>query len=151
IRLSDKTSPVRPREGLWKVSQADHSQHVVQVLIGESCCSPTPQLVLPPKPLTEPMPRVAVDGSIRGADRAEAAVVRPSPKHPLPSRPPVFDIRPEPFPAGLVADLPLETVALLRRRLRPDVGLTRLRRPASPDRIPQEVECLLGHPAPPRL
>ena len=36
IRLSDKTSRFRPREGLRQVAQADQAQHVVQVLIGEA-------------------------------------------------------------------------------------------------------------------
>ena len=35
IRLSDKTSCFRPREGLRQVAQADQAQHVVQILIGE--------------------------------------------------------------------------------------------------------------------
>ncbi len=108
IRLSDKISRFRPREGPREVAQADQAQHLVQVLIGESCRPPTLQLVLPPKPLTEPVPRVAVDGSIRGTDGAEAEVVRPSQKHPVQSRHSVFDVRPGPSPAGLIADLPLE-------------------------------------------
>ena len=41
-------------------------------------CPDSCTLCLPSKPLTEPMPRVAVNGSIGWTDRAEAEVVRPA-------------------------------------------------------------------------
>ena len=71
-------------------------------MIWESWRPPTLQLVLPPKPLTELVPRVAVDGSIRGTDEAAAEVVRPAQKHLVQSHHLVFDARPGPFPAGLI-------------------------------------------------
>src|SRR4051812_42597676 len=84
IRLSDKISRFRPWGGLREVAQADQAHPVLQVLAGVRvvCRPPTRQLVLPTGPLTEPMPRAAVDGSIRRPDRAEAGVVRPAPEHP---------------------------------------------------------------------
>jgi hypothetical protein len=36
IRLSDKSSRLRPRKALGSSGQADQSQHIVQVLIGKS-------------------------------------------------------------------------------------------------------------------
>src|SRR4051812_23961567 len=109
------------------------------------------QLVLPQEPATQPLPRMAVHGSIRDTDGAETEVVRPSQKHPVESVHSVSHLRPEPFPARLVADLSLEAGDRLRRRSRPDGGLTRLRRPEAPDRVTQEVERLLGDSAQPRL
>ena len=57
------------------------------------------------KPLAEPMPRVAVNGSIGRADRAQTEVVRPTQKLPVQSRHPVLDRRPQPSSAGQLADL----------------------------------------------
>ena len=75
IRLSDKkTSRFRPRSIPRSVAQADEPQRFVQVLVRVSCGTLSCPLVLPPKPLTEPLPRMAVNGSIRVTDRAEAKV-----------------------------------------------------------------------------
>ena len=46
IRLSDKNSRFRPREGVRPGTQADQTQFVVQVPVGESCQSPVLHLVL---------------------------------------------------------------------------------------------------------
>src|ERR1035437_9768001 len=96
--------------------------------VGESCGSATLHLVLPSKPLAEPMPRVAVNGSVRWADRCQTEVVRPPQKFPVQFRYPVLNRRPQPPSAGQLVDLGLEAVDLLRRRLRTDVRPTRLRR-----------------------
>src|ERR1035437_6234821 len=119
--------------------------------VGESCGSATLHLVLPSKPLAEPMPRVAVNGSGGRADRAQTEVVRPSQKLPVQFRYPVLDRRPQPSSAGQLVDLGLEAVDLLRPRLPTDVRSTRLRRVTQPDRVPQEVDALFGQAAEPRL
>src|SRR4051812_26889129 len=107
--------------------------------------------MLPSEPLPEPMPRVAVDGSIGRADRTKTEVVRPSQKFPVQLRYPVLDRRPQPSPAGQLVDLRLQGLDLLRRRLRTDVRTARLRRVTQPDRVAQEVDALLGQAAKSRL
>src|ERR1035437_5336517 len=84
--------------------------------VGKSCGSATLHLVLPSKPLAEPMPRVAVNGSVGRADRSQTEVVRPSQKLPVQFRYSVLDRRPQPSSAGQLVDLGLEAVDLLRRR-----------------------------------
>jgi hypothetical protein len=117
----------------------------MQPRVGESCCSATLHLVLSSKPLAEPMPRMAVNGSISRADRPKTEVVRPTQKLPVQFRHPVLDCRPQPSPAGQLVDLGLEAIDLLRRRLRTDVRSTRPLRVTQPDRVTQEVHALLGH------
>ena len=73
--------------------------------VGESCRPATLHLVLPSKPLTEPVPRVAVHGSVGRADRSETEVVRPTQKLPVQFRHPVLDCRPQPSTAGQLVDL----------------------------------------------
>src|SRR5947209_14785567 len=91
IRLSDKNSRLRPREGPRTVAQADEAQFVMEHRVGESCRSATSHLVLPSKPLAEPMPRVAVNSSIGGADWPQTEVVRPTQKFPVQFPHPVLD------------------------------------------------------------
>ena len=80
----------------------------MQPRVGESCRPATLHLVLPAKPLAEPMPRVAVNGTVGRAHRAETEVVRPTQKHPVQSRHSVLDRRPQPSTVGQLADLVLE-------------------------------------------
>ena len=123
----------------------------MQPRVGESCRSATLQLVLPSKPLAEPMPRVAVNGSVGRAHRSQTEVVRPSQKLPVQFRYSVLDRRPQPSAAGQLVDLGLEAVDLLRRRRRPDGRATRPRRVTQPNRVTQEVHTLLRHAAQARL
>ena len=46
IRLSDKTSSLRPRETMSKRSQLDETQRVMEVLVREASCSRIGDLVL---------------------------------------------------------------------------------------------------------
>ena len=138
IRLSDKNSRLRPRKVSRSITQANEAEFVMQPRVGESCRPATVQLVLPPKPLAEPMPRVAVNGSIGRAHGPKTEVVRPTQKLPVQFRHPVLDCRPQPTAAGQLVDLGLEAVDLLRRRLRTDVRPTRPRRVTSSDRVIQE-------------
>jgi len=57
IWLSDKKSHLRPRKVSRAVAQTDEAKFVMKPRVGESCRSAALQLVLPSKPLAEPMPR----------------------------------------------------------------------------------------------
>src|SRR3954451_5615552 len=103
--LSDKNSRVRPREAVRPGAQADQSQYVVQVPVGESCQSPVPHLVLGAPPPAEPLATVPVDGTVRRAHGTKAEVVRPSQKLPVQSSHPFLGLRPEPPTVGHLADL----------------------------------------------
>src|SRR5205823_6281425 len=105
----------------WPIAQADEAEFVMQPRVGESCRPATAQLVFPTKPLAEPMPRVAVNGSVGCADRSQAEVVRPTQKRLVQLHHSVLDRRPQPASAGQLADLGLQAQDLLRRRLSPDV------------------------------
>jgi hypothetical protein len=59
----------------WK---SVHSQLLVQMLVGESCCSLAPYLELHAQPLTHPMAEVAVDDPVGLAHRSKAKVVGPT-------------------------------------------------------------------------
>ncbi len=54
IRLSDKTSRVRPREAASKHLEIDKTQRVMQVTVGVACVPPTTLSVLLTQPSTEP-------------------------------------------------------------------------------------------------
>ena len=46
----------------------------MQVFVGEACVTPTPQLVFPSQPLTDPLPGMVIDPSIGFIDWALAKV-----------------------------------------------------------------------------
>ena len=124
----------------------------MQPRVGESCRSATSHLVLPSKPLAEPMPRVAVNGPIGWADRAQTEVVRPTQKLPVQFRSTrsstVVHCQRRLVNSWISA---LRAVDLLRRRRRTDVRPARLRRVTQSDRVTQEVHALLGYAAEARL
>src|SRR5262249_12375550 len=97
------------------------------------------------------MATVPIDGTVRPAHGAEAEVVRPPQELLVQPGYSVLDLRPVPTSVGPLADLVPKARALLRRRVRPDVGAPRPRRVTQPDRIAQEVEGLLGDATRPRL
>ena len=68
IRLSDKDSCFRPRNIAISQAELDKSQLVMQVFVGEACVTPTPQLVLPSQPLTDPLPGMVIDPSVGFVD-----------------------------------------------------------------------------------
>src|SRR5688572_24091405 len=72
IRLSDKGSSLRPREGFRARPQPCQLQGLVQVFVGEACGSLALYLVLRTQPLTQPTTHVLIDGSIGLADRPQA-------------------------------------------------------------------------------
>ena len=72
IRLSDKDSCVRPRDVAIAQAELGKSQLVMQVFVGEACVTPTPQLVFPSQPLTDPLPGMVIDPSIGFIDWAFA-------------------------------------------------------------------------------
>ena len=78
IRLSDKGSCLRPREGAGTRLKSDEAECLVEILVGEACGPRVRSLVLTPQPLTEPMPG------------RRAVLHRPEePEHLLPPDPPV--------------------------------------------------------------
>jgi len=99
IRLSDKNSHLRPRKASRSITKADEAEFIMQSRVGEPCRPSTPHLMLPSKLLPEPMPRVAVNGSIGRADWSKTKVVRPTQKLPVQLRHPVLDRRPQPAAA----------------------------------------------------
>ena len=77
IRLSDRISRVRPREVAPSHVEPNQIQLLVQVVIRVACRSRTPYLVLPAQPLSQPLARVSVHGSIGSAHRPDSKLVRP--------------------------------------------------------------------------
>ena len=63
------------RKASRSIAQTHEAEFVMQPRVGEPCRSSTLHFVLASKPLAEPMPRVAVNGSIGGAHRSKAEVV----------------------------------------------------------------------------
>src|SRR4051812_36026428 len=120
-RLSDKNSCGRTREAPPLPTQADQSQHLVQVPIGVATHPPS-RLVLGAQPPTQPMASVPVHGTVRRAHGAEAEVVRPAPEGPVQSTYPVLNIRPEMTTVGQLADHVPQARDPLRRRANPQVG-----------------------------
>jgi hypothetical protein len=55
-------------------------QVLVEIAVRESCRSLTSDLELRTQPLTHPVADMAVDGTVRFADRAEAEIVGPAAK-----------------------------------------------------------------------
>src|SRR5262245_35516501 len=78
IRLSDKTSCVRPRTKLGEGPQLHQSQSSVEVLVGEARTPATLHFVLDAQPPAEPTDRVAVNRVVALANRAKAEVGRPA-------------------------------------------------------------------------
>src|SRR5271155_3137721 len=79
IRLSDKTSRLRPRHVVPKPVQAYEPEVPVQVREWIApALAPPPDFVLGAQPPTQPHCRVVVERSIRRADGADLEVVRPS-------------------------------------------------------------------------
>ena len=81
IRLSDKESRVRTRKAASFASELNEPQFLIPVLQGISCGSPARYLVLTTQPLTKPLARVVVHGTIGAADRSIRKVVGPSSNH----------------------------------------------------------------------
>ena len=78
IRLSDKTSRLRPRHVVPKPAQADEPEVPVEVREGISPALAPPDLVLGTQPPAQPHSGVVVERPIRFADGAYLEVVRPS-------------------------------------------------------------------------
>src|SRR5215813_8879442 len=78
IRLSDKTSRLRPRHVAPKRGQAYETEIPVEVREWIAPAPASPDLVLVAQPPTQPRCRVAVERSISAADRAHLEVVRPA-------------------------------------------------------------------------
>src|SRR3954447_25067233 len=147
-RLSDKDSCGRSHEAALPTLQAHQTQSLVKVSVGEACRPPTPHLVLPAQPMTEPSPRVGVHGAVGFADLPQPEVVGPPVQLLVEATHQLLDVEQAPAPTRLLADRAAEPLDLLRRRSRPDVGLARLRATQA-DRVTQEVERLLGDLATP--
>src|ERR1700687_4994320 len=78
IRLSDKTSRLRPRHVVPKPGQAYEPEVPVEVREWIGPASASPDLVLEAQPPTQPHSGVVVERPIRLADRAYLEVVRPA-------------------------------------------------------------------------
>src|SRR4051812_36283563 len=78
IRLSDKTSRLRPRHVVPKPSQAYEPEVPVEVREWIGSAPAMPDLVLAAQPPAQPQSGVAVDRPIRFVDGAYFEVVRPS-------------------------------------------------------------------------
>ncbi len=78
IRLSDKTSCVRPRKGLGTGRELHQTEASVEVLVREAGEAVTPNLVLMAQSPAQPTDRITVQRSIALADWTEAEVPRPA-------------------------------------------------------------------------
>src|ERR1700733_1591304 len=85
IRLSDKTSCVRPRKGLGMGSKPHEPQLSIEVLVREAGEAVTPNLVLMAQPPAQPTDRVAIQRSIAVAHGTQAEVSRPALQQPVES------------------------------------------------------------------
>ena len=77
IRLSDRISRFRPREVAPSHFEPNQLQLLVQVSIRVACRPRARHLVLAAQPLSQPIRRVSVHGSIGFAHRPDSKVVRP--------------------------------------------------------------------------
>src|SRR5262245_39988809 len=112
-------------------------------------CLPS-DLVLLALPLTDTTDDVVVHGYVGGGHLAQGDVVGPATQLVVDGGH-LLRYIPGPRTAGHPADLPAEPIDLLPGRARAQEGTSRPRRVAAADRVTQEVERLVWHPAEPRL
>jgi len=151
IRLSDKDSCVRPRDVAIAQAELGKSQLVMQVFVGEACVTPTPQLVFPSQPLTDPLPGMVIDPSIGFIDWALAKVVRPSHHHAVETTDLLLRVQPTPIRAGQLADPATDRHDLLLRRALANEAKTRLRRVAATEGVTQKIKRFIWKPTNVRL
>src|ERR1700745_492303 len=147
IRLSDKTSRLRPRHVAPKRGQAYEPEVPIKVREWISPALASPDLVLDAQPPAQPHSSVVVDRPIRFGDGAYIEVGRPSAQRAVQLRHQLYGFLPSPRSVGQGMDLldhPLD--ALLRRPV-PEVRLSGFRRIHQPDRGAPEVELFFRHPA----
>src|SRR6516165_5024989 len=83
IRRSDRASSFRPRKVARSQRQTLEPQLLIEVLVGETCGSPTWRLVLLTQPPAKPLTHVRIDGPVHFVDRTQTEVVRPTGKDPI--------------------------------------------------------------------
>src|SRR5262249_46019772 len=147
VRLSDKDSCLRPREGACQRAESQQTQLLVQACVREAGRPLTLYLVLGTQPLAQPTTHVLIDRSMGLADRPQAEVVRPPPQQAVESGHLLCDGQQGRMPPGAVMDRVAQPTDLLGRRTGAQVGLARLLRVAPADGVPQKVERLFRQPA----
>src|SRR6266849_456561 len=114
IRLSDKTSRLRPRHVVPKPVQAYEPEVPVQVREWIApALAPPPDFVLGAQPPTQPHCRVVVERSISRADGAYLEVVRPSAQHAVQLAHQHCGLLPCPVPARSVSAWIFSTACLM--------------------------------------
>src|SRR5712691_4214288 len=105
IRLSDKTSRLRPRHVAPKPGQTHEPAGLVEVREWIAAALAASGLVLEPQPPAQPHSRIAVDRAIRRSDGAYREVVRPSAKRAVQHSHQLCGFLPRTCPDGQLVDL----------------------------------------------
>ncbi len=151
IRLSDRTSCLRPRKALRKLRQADESHLLIEELVGIALQSPAALLVLLADPPAQPGRGVSVEESIRFRDRTKLEVVGPSTQLLIQTSHHVAGIHPFQVPVSLDTHSLSHAPDALTRRPCGDIRPPGFRRVALTKGVPQEVELLFRNAARLRL
>src|SRR6516225_5076228 len=151
IRLSDKTSRLRPRRAATKLSQAYEPEVLVKVREGIGSALASPDLVLEAQPPAQPHSRVVVEHPIRCAGGSNTKVIGPSAQRVVQLIHQPCGLLPSTRSVGQRVDSFDHALDARLRRSVAQPGLARLRRVHPPERIPQEVELPVRNPADPCL
>ncbi len=120
IRLSDKTSALRPQQVLSRSPQLYQAQLLVQVFVGKARVLPNPHTILPTEPPTQPTACMLHHGVVGLDHGPQTKVVGPTSYHQI-ERPDFLLSHHVTRPAiRAVAQVPAQPLNLLRRRGRSD-------------------------------
>src|SRR5512141_655158 len=140
IRLSDKTSRLRPRLAAATRVQADEPEVPVEVREGIAPAPASPDFVFVTQPPTQPRSGVAVERPIRTGGTPNLEVIRPAAQRSIQLTHHVRGLLPPRFQVSQVMDLLDHSANALLRRPHAQSGLAGRLRIDPPERVPQEVE-----------
>ena len=140
IRLSDKTSRLRPRLVAPPCGQTYEPEVPVEVREWIAPAPASPELVLVAQPPAQPRCGVVVERAIRRADGAYLEVVRPAAQRAVQLRHLLRGLLPTRLQVGQVMDLLDHAANALLGRPHAQSGLAGRLRIHPPERVTQEVE-----------
>src|SRR6185295_6445681 len=146
IRLSDKDSSVRPREGPCTRPKPGKVQDLVQVVAGEASHAPVRLLVLRTQPPTQPTTHVLIECSIGRADRPQAEIVRPANQHPVELGNYRLYRQQCRVSPGALRERVADAANLLGRRFRAQIGPPRLPGVAPANGVTQKIKRFFRQP-----